>query len=110
MKMSNWKEALTEVKYKLQDVGKDVADFARENPLVSAATVYSASKVLSSMFKDHTAGKIESMRERDYYDPRTGTHAFTKRKLKRGEKLMIDERHRKGESYTKILYDMNLLK
>jgi len=54
--------------------------------------------------------KKDFNRSRMIYDPSMGFYWETKRSLSSNQKLMIEERHRNGESYGKILKDMNLLK
>lgn len=49
-------------------------------------------------------------RNLDLYDPRTGTHSIMKRTPTPEERMIIDQRYARGESYVHILYDMRLLK
>ncbi len=49
-------------------------------------------------------------KERLIYDPHMGFYWEVKKSLTNNQKLMIEQRHRMGESYGEILRDMKLLK
>ena len=53
---------------------------------------------------------LERRRDRMIYDPSMGFYWELKRTLTSNQKLMIEQRHRQGESYGKILKDLNLLR
>lgn len=72
-----------------------------------AGLVVGGTKKVSSAIQTHEENK---RRDTDYYDPRTGLHSWSKRKLKPKERMMIRERYDRGESYDRILYDMGLLR
>lgn len=87
-----------------------VVDWMMAHPaetLVAATLVAGVIKKTTSV----TRARLENRRRSlDIYDPRTGVHCWLKRSLTPTEKLIIDERYRRGESYTKILYELKLLK
>jgi hypothetical protein len=74
-------------------------------PLVGAI-VFGAKRVA----KYHDAKSAERLRNRTIYDRSLGMYWETRRPLTSNQKLIIEERHRAGESYGKILADMRLLK
>lgn len=53
---------------------------------------------------------MKDMRDKSFYDPRRGHYVYTKRKLNGYELEELDRRYKSGESYSKILSDMRLLK
>lgn len=53
---------------------------------------------------------LDARREKQIYDPSMGFYWETKRPLTNNQKLMIEQRHRNGEPYGKILRDMRLLR
>lgn len=105
------------LKRKVKEAGKklkknvdDVVAWGAEHPGEALAL---ATLVLGTAKK--VSGSIQSVaenhrRELDLYDPRTGRHSMLRRPLTPKEKLIIDERYSRGESYVRILYDMGLLK
>ena len=74
-------------------------------------------KVVASLMIKHSDGKRHDARiaeERDLkdryiYDRSAGFYWHLTRDISQGEKMAIDQRHREGESYSKILSDMRLL-
>lgn len=92
---------------------KKVGKWASEHPGESIAILSVGATLLGGVNKlanKAVKAKDEYDREREYYDPRLGNWAYTRRKLTAKEKIELSERNKNGESVTQILYSMNLLK
>jgi len=88
----------------------DVVRWIKEHPVEAAALGTAAVTVANKGAKIYGIHSEMKRRDTDFYDPRTGTHAFTRRRLKAREQAEIDRRYNQGESYVSIFNDMNLLK
>ena len=69
-----------------------------------------AAAVIAGIARKSSLTRREVRRDRQVYDPSMGFYWETKRKLTNNQKLLIEQRHRNGEPYGKILKEMNLLK
>lgn len=107
------KEAWTKSKEFGQDVYRAGKEFYQEHekeikqvaPYVAAALVIGAKK----QARDKKAEQRKNERETRFYDPRTGVYSYARRPLTAEEQMYVERKYRKGESYTEILYDLNLL-
>jgi hypothetical protein len=107
------------VKYKIwfkqtyeraKDKGRALVSWIAEHPMEAVALGGVAAGVVRKTSNAYCTYKEDVRRNTDYWDPRTGTHAHIRRKLKPAEQETVDERFRKGESYVQIFRDMNILK
>jgi hypothetical protein len=90
------------------------AEWASENSDMLIAIIPPAIGMLAygakRAAKLHDIKSAERLRNRMIYDRSLGMYWETRRPLSGNQKLIIEERHRAGESYGKILSDMRLLK
>ena len=99
----NWKDAKKREAKIFWDENKEVLA-----PLIlpAIAATVGIAKHTSRAYK---AKQEELHWERDFYDPRTGTHYTTKRTPSQRQRVEIDRRFRNGEMKGEILRDMGLL-
>jgi hypothetical protein len=104
------KRKAKEAGLKMKEGAEKVVMVAMEHPMESIALATAVIGSVNKISKAVAAKAEDRRRTLDLYDPRTGMHSWTRRPLKPSERLRIDERYARGESYAKILYDMGLLK
>lgn len=66
--------------------------------------------MISPLIRRSRRNSLDARREKQIYDPSMGFYWETKRPLTNNQKLMIEQRHRNGEGYGKILKELHLLK
>lgn len=99
-----------ETKNKVENGLYGIAKFCMENPITATlmlGVTSSAIKHGAKAYRDHNE---MIRRRRDFFDPRTGRHCFSKRDLDANEQNYVDARYENGDTYVKILSDMGLLK
>ena len=98
---------------KVSDAARNAKTMVMEHPqeaLTIAVLALPASlKLANSIVRAKQQSKETRYNECDVYDPRTGTHYYTKKPLTNQQKLNLESRYRAGEDKGKILYDMKLL-
>ena len=97
----------------ISDRYEDVKTFCQYHPLEAttiAVTVISGGlKCVNSAMRLTQQARETRYNECDVYDPRTGTHYYTRKPLTNTQKLNLETRYRAGEDKGKILYDMKML-
>ena len=108
------KEKLNTAKLKAGIKAKEARQWVSENKElvigVATVTIPAAIGLGGKVVSRNKVAKEEKRRATDIYDPSSGIHWNTKKKLTEKQKLEIDRRHRSGESYGEILNSMKLLK
>ena len=86
-----------------------VKDLIANRPEVVVAILGAIGMIFKSCTKWVTTRKLSNLHN-DMYDRRAGHYVSVKRKLTGRELEELDRRYKSGESYSKILSDMRLLK
>ena len=102
-KAKNWKDAKKREAEIFWENNKEVVA-----PLIIPALVITAG-IAKSASKAYKTKCEEDHWDRDFYDPRTGTHYTTRRTPSQKQRAEIDRRYLAGESKGEILMDMHLL-
>ena len=89
---------------------KQFGEWVVTNPVATGTSAACIYKGVRSLTKAYSVHREDVRRDTDFYDPRAGKHSYARRKPTRREQVEIDDRYSRGESYTKILYDMGLLR
>ena len=66
-------------------------------------------KVINSAIRAHSQDQITRYNECDIYDPRTGTHYYTKKPLSNRQKLNLESQYKEGRNKGEILRDMKMI-
>ena len=106
-------EGWVKVKCGAQDAYKVVYDTFREHPIesltITSIALSGAFKCANSAMRMHMQNKETRYNECDIYDPRTGTHYYTKRPLTNNQKLNLESEYRSGKDKGKILREMHMI-
>lgn len=101
------------LKEQMKETSDKVKEWAGENKgniLYGLYVVGLLGAVASPFIRRSKRNYLEARREKQIYDPSMGFYWETKRPLTNNQKLMIEQRHRNGEGYGKILKEMHLLR
>lgn len=108
------KEKFENFKWSVQDRCRRTANYLKENKEVLLVVLPLVGVAITGVVKLTTKAcntyHAETIKKKYIYDPSGGFYWPTRRALTGAEKLILDERHRNGESYGQILADMRLLK
>ena len=95
----------------IKDVLARLIVWLANHPVQAAAMAGIVAGITKRGISHHKVVLEDRRRNRDFYDPRTGDHAVSKRNVKPSERVEIIRRHRDNkESYAEILYSMGMLK
>ena len=97
-------------KRKLKECGRKVLGWIQEHPVEALGAATMALGVGKKTLGVHKVKTEERRRATEFYNPRTGMYATTKRPLTAKEKAYAENRFRNGDSWTDIFSDMKLLK
>ena len=92
-----------------EKVGEGI-NWVMEHPVESAGMAAAASTAISKTVRHRTVKTEERRRETEFYDPRTGMYAKSRRPLTAREKLAAERRYKEGFSWNQVLDEMRLLK
>lgn len=113
-KIPMWKvKAEIKIKKGLQKVGdgaKAVGTWAVTHPMEALTVASSVAGVVNVGMRVKNKHDEKVRIETRFWDPRTGTYSWSKRRLKPGEKRMLETRSRNGELKSDVLYQWGLLK
>lgn len=106
-------DAYVNAKEKVSETWNGAVTACKEHPMeaftIACITVPGILKIGNSLIRANIQAKETRYNECDIYDPRTGTHYYTKRPLSNKQKLNLEARYRDGEDKGKVLYDMHML-
>ena len=112
-----WKEKIHDTKVKacekLSDgwngVKKTVSDHPMESFTLACLAVPGVLKIINSTIRAHSQNQETRYNECDIYDPRTGTHYYTRRPLSNKEKLNLESAYKEGRSKGDYLREKHLI-
>lgn|GEM_PF-1377900 len=108
--MDDIREKLDRIKKKAQAIFYTVVNWTIEHPAEAAAIATTASVVITKADKLANIRRGERLRNSMIYDRSLGMYWETKKPLTANQRLLIEARHKAGESYGQILSDMKVLK
>lgn len=105
--------AKVKVQTGFQNGVKKVKDTVQDHPMetftVICLAVPGVLKIVNSAIRAHSQNQETRYNECDIYDPRTGTHYYTKRPLTNNQKLNLENEYKAGRNKGEILRDMKML-
>lgn len=108
--MDDIREKLDGIKKKAQAIFYTVVGWTIEHPAEAAGIATAASVVITKADKLANIRRGERLRNSMIYDRSLGMYWETKKPLTANQRLLIEARHKAGESYGQILSDMKVLK
>lgn len=108
--MDDIREKLDGIKKKAQAIFYTAVSWAIEHPAEAAAIATTASVIITKADKLANIRRGERLRNSMIYDRSLGMYWETKKPLTANQRLLIEARHKAGESYGQILSDMKVLK
>ena len=91
----------------------NVKTAVKEHPMeaftIACVAVPGVLKIANSAVRAHMQNQETRYNECDIYDPRTGTHYYTKRPLSNNQKLNLEREYRNGKNKGDILRDMKMI-
>lgn len=108
------KETFEEKRKSAKEKLNNVKIVLKENPELAAKVVAAGISVgfvvIKAAVKHHELAEAKELKDCRVYDRRCGHYVTIKRPIKATEWSEIDYRYSNGESYSKIMSDMDLLK
>ena len=95
---------------KAKETGTRGLNWALDHPLETLGGITALAGVGKKALSMNKVKTEERRRETEFYNPRTGMYAKTRRPLTSKEKEYAERRFKNGESWTEIFSDMKLLK
>lgn len=108
--MDDIRTKLEETKKKARAMFFNVLGWISEHPGETAAIVGTVSVIINKADKLMNIRRGERLRNSMIYDRSLGMYWETKKPLTANQRLLIEARHKAGESYGQILSDMKVLK
>ena len=103
----------SKTKGKIDTCVYNVKTTIKEHPMeaftIACLTVPGVLKVGNSLVRAHIQNQETRYNECDIYDPRTGTHYYTKRPLTNAQKLNLESAYKEGKNKGEILRDMRMI-
>ena len=103
----------TKTKYKVEDtwkgVKKTVSDHPMESFTIACLALPGVLKIANSAIRAHSQSMETRYNECDIYDPRTGTHYYTRKPLTNSQKLNLESQYKEGRNKGEILREMKML-
>ncbi len=100
-------------KMKAEDAGRSVKKVVTEHPMetftVICLAVPGVLKCVNSGIRAHQQNMETRYNECDQYDPRTGTHYFTRKPLTNNQKVYLEQEYKSGRSKGEILKEMKMI-
>ncbi|SFU31979.1 hypothetical protein [Butyrivibrio sp. INlla21] len=91
------------------NIKRTVKDHPMETFTIACLAVPGVLRVVNSAIRAHSQNQETRYNECDIYDPRTGTHYYTKRPLSNTQKLNLENEYKAGRNKGEILRDMKML-
>lgn len=104
------REKWLNLKDRAEDVIETIATFIFEHPEEALGIAGFLAVVIRKSDKYMDIYRANRLRESTIYDRSLGMYWETKHPLTTNQRLIIESRHKAGESYGQILSDMKLLK
>lgn len=106
-------DAASKAKQKVEEVTGNVTRVAKEHPIetftLACMALPGILKIGNSLIRADIQKKETRYNECDIYDPRTGTHYYTKRPLTNKQKLNLEAEYKEGKNKGEILRRMGLI-
>lgn len=106
-------DAFSKAKCKAQDMAYSVKTTVKEHPMeaftMACLVAPGILKIANSAIRAHSQSQETRYNECDIYDPRTGTHYYTKRPLTNNQKLNLESQYKEGRNKGEILREMKML-
>lgn len=103
----------SKTKAKIDTVVYNVKTAVKEHPMeaftIACIAVPGMLKIANSAVRAHMQNQETRYNECDIYDPRTGTHYYTKRPLTNNQKLNLESEYRNGKNKGDILREMRMI-
>ena len=97
-------------KRKIKEYCRKAIGWIQEHPVEALGAATMALGVGKKTLGVHKVHTEERRRATEFYNPRTGMYATTKRPLTAKEKAYAEKRFKEGDSWTEIFSDMKVLK
>ena len=94
---------------KVNNVKQVVSDHPMESFTMACLVVPGLLRIANSAIRAHSQNQETRYNECDIYDPRTGTHYYTKRPLTNNQKLNLESEYKAGRNKGEILREMKML-
>lgn len=108
--MDDIREKLEGAKRKAQAIFYTLFNWAMDHPAEAAGIATAASIIIGKADRLANIRRGERLRNSMIYDRSLGMYWETKKPLTANQRLLIEARHKAGESYGQILSDMKVLK
>ena len=106
-------DAYSKAKQKAEDAGKNVKRTIEEHPMetftIACLALPGVLKIANSAIRAHSQNQETKYNECDIYDPRTGTHYYTKKPLTNAQKLNLESQYKEGRNKGEILREMRMI-
>lgn len=106
-------DAYSKGRAKIDTAWYNVKTTVKEHPMESFTVLCMAVpgilKIGNSLIRKSIQDKETRYNECDIYDPRTGTHYYTKRPLTNNQKLNLESQYRDGRNKGDILREMKMI-
>lgn len=106
-------EFTSKAKIKVNDCVHSVKRTVSEHPMetftIACLAVPGILRCINSGIRAHSQNQETRYNECDIYDPRTGTHYYTKKPLSNTQKLNLENEYKAGRNKGEILRDMKML-
>lgn len=98
---------------KIDNAWYKVKTTVKEHPMesftVACIVIPGVLKIANSAVRAHMQNQETRYNECDIYDPRTGTHYYTKKPLTNTQKLNLESEYKTGRNKGEILREMRML-
>ena len=91
----------------------NVKTVVKEHPMesftIACMAIPGILKVANSAIRAHSQDQLTRYNECDIYDPRTGTHYYTRKPLSNTQKLNLEAEYKNGRNKGEILREMKMI-
>ena len=106
-------DAFSKAKQKAEDGVKNVKKTIKDHPMesftIACLAIPGMLKIANSAIRAHSQNQETKYNECDIYDPRTGTHYYTKKPLTNTQKLNLENQYKEGRNKGEILREMHMI-